>query len=219
MIPAQRTFVNTLQFKYPDERVFGAAPQIDSSTIDAAHLALLPTPEAVAQSCSRPVAQKESPCSHVFCSLRAYVDNQTLRCPAVLFDSAKALLERLMAPLGVRFHGTAEVWDSVADPDSGLVTLGVPLWSGHTSKDAADDTPSLLYAVGQHAFVLAKCLDKLEQMQTHQNEDVYKKAMHILETYFGIDDEEDDAIAPEATQQGFVFQGQQQQQPGGYQFS
>ena len=68
-----------------------------------------------------------------------------------------------MAPLGVRFHGTAEVWDSVADPDSGLVTLGVPLWSGHTSKDAADDTPSLLYAVGQHAFVLAKCLDKLEQ--------------------------------------------------------
>ena len=46
-----------------------------------------------------------------------------------------------MAPLGVRFHGTAEVWDSVADPDSGLVTLGVPLWSGHTSKDAADDTP------------------------------------------------------------------------------
>ena len=70
-----------------------------------------------------------------------------------------------MAPLGVRFHGTAEVWDSVADPDSGLVTLGVPLWSGHTSKDAADDTPSLLYAVGQHAFVLAKCLDKLEQQR------------------------------------------------------
>ena len=65
----------------------------------------------------------------------------------------------------------------------------------------------------------AEGLDKLEQMQTHQNEDVYKKAMHILETYFGIDDEEDDAIAPEATQQGFVFQGQQQQQPGGYQFS
>merc|ERR1712146_119372 len=55
----------------------------------------------------------------------------------------------------------------------------------------------------------AEGLDKLEQMQTHQNEDVYKKAMHILETYFGIGDEEDDAIAPETTQQGFVFQGQQ----------
>lgn len=65
----------------------------------------------------------------------------------------------------------------------------------------------------------AEGLDKLEQMQTHQNEDVYKKAMHILETYFGIDEEEDEAIAPEATQQGFVFQGQQQgQQQGGYQF-
>ena len=51
----------------------------------------------------------------------------------------------------------------------------------------------------------AEGLDKLEQMQTHQNEDVYKKAMHILETYFGLDDEEDEQLAPEAGQQGFVF--------------
>merc|ERR1719238_303931 len=65
----------------------------------------------------------------------------------------------------------------------------------------------------------AEGLDKLEQLQTHQNEDVYKKAMHILETYFGIDEEEDEAIAPETTQQGLVFQGQQQDgPPGGYSF-
>ena len=33
----------------------------------------------------------------------------------------------------------------------------------------------------------AEGLDKLEQLQSHSNEDVYKKAMHILETYFGLD--------------------------------
>merc|ERR1719440_99098 len=66
----------------------------------------------------------------------------------------------------------------------------------------------------------AEGLDKLEQMQTHQNEDVYKKAMHILETYFGIDEEADESLAPETTQQGFVFQGQAAPQPpaGGFQF-
>jgi hypothetical protein len=65
----------------------------------------------------------------------------------------------------------------------------------------------------------AEGLDKLEQLQTHNNEEVYKKAVHILETYFGLDDDEDEQIAPEANQQGFVFQGQQPQQPpGGYQF-
>ena len=57
-------------------------------------------------------------------------------------------------------------------------------------------------------------LDKLEQLQNHSNEDVYKKAVHILETYFGLDDEEDDdGIAPEATNNAFVFQ-QPQQTPG-----
>jgi len=65
----------------------------------------------------------------------------------------------------------------------------------------------------------AEGLDKLEQLQSHQNEDVYKKAMHILETYFGLDDEEDGELAPEITQQGFVFQGQQPAgPPGGYTF-
>ena len=36
----------------------------------------------------------------------------------------------------------------------------------------------------------AEGLDKLEQLQTHNNEEVYKKAVHILETYFGLDDDE-----------------------------
>jgi len=65
----------------------------------------------------------------------------------------------------------------------------------------------------------AEGLDKLENLQNHNNEDVYKKAVHILETYFGLDDEEDDHIAPQATEGGFAFQAQQPAgPPGGYQF-
>jgi len=63
-------------------------------------------------------------------------------------------------------------------------------------------------------------LEKLEKLQEHNNEDVFKKAVHILETYFGLLEEEDEHLAPTTTQQGFVFQGGQQQAgpPGGYSF-
>jgi len=67
----------------------------------------------------------------------------------------------------------------------------------------------------------AEGLDKLEQLQNHQNEDVYKKAVHILETHFGIDDDEDEQLAPETTNEGFVFQQAIPQQAagvGGFQF-
>ncbi|KAL3927317.1 MAG: hypothetical protein SGPRY_002878 [Prymnesium sp.] len=66
----------------------------------------------------------------------------------------------------------------------------------------------------------AEGLAKLEQLQNHQNEDVYKKAVHILEAYFGVEDDEDEQLAPETTSEGFVFQQSMQKQPGidGYQF-
>jgi len=66
----------------------------------------------------------------------------------------------------------------------------------------------------------AEGLTKLEQLQAHNNEDVYKKAVHILESYFGLDDDDDTQLAPETTQQGFVFQGAQQPgpPPGGFTF-
>ena len=65
----------------------------------------------------------------------------------------------------------------------------------------------------------AEGLTKLEQLQTHSNEDVYKKAVHILETYFSLEDDDDTQLAPESTQQGFVFQGGQPAgPPGGYTF-
>jgi len=65
----------------------------------------------------------------------------------------------------------------------------------------------------------AEGLDKLEQLQNHSNEDVYKKAVSILENYFGLDEEEDVQLAPETGAQGFQFGVQQAPVgQGGYQF-
>merc|ERR1711998_543060 len=33
-------------------------------------------------------------------------------------------------------------------------------------------------------------MDKLEALQSHQNDEIYQRAVKILETYFGIDEEE-----------------------------
>jgi len=33
-------------------------------------------------------------------------------------------------------------------------------------------------------------LDKIEYLQSHENIEIYQKAFHLIETYFGVDDEE-----------------------------
>ena len=50
----------------------------------------------------------------------------------------------------------------------------------------------------------AEGLDKLEQLQTHNNEEVYKKAVSLLEQFFNIE-EEDAALAPLQTTEGYTF--------------
>jgi importin subunit alpha-6/7 len=67
----------------------------------------------------------------------------------------------------------------------------------------------------------AEGLGKMEDLQQHSNNDIYEKAIKILETYFGVEDEEEMvALAP--TEQGGQFGfGMDQQQPpqGGFDFS
>lgn len=58
-------------------------------------------------------------------------------------------------------------------------------------------------------------IDKLEELQEHKNEDIYRKAVHILETFLGDSDEEDAALAAPGTCAGGGFQfGLQPQQQG-----
>ena len=53
----------------------------------------------------------------------------------------------------------------------------------------------------------AEGLDKLEDLQSHANDDIYQRAVKILEAYFGEDDEDDDAenLAPACDSEAYTF--------------
>eukprot|EP00529_Nitzschia_sp_RCC80_P012624 CAMPEP_0113494006 /NCGR_PEP_ID=MMETSP0014_2-20120614/28885_1 /TAXON_ID=2857 /ORGANISM="Nitzschia sp." /LENGTH=557 /DNA_ID=CAMNT_0000387887 /DNA_START=93 /DNA_END=1766 /DNA_ORIENTATION=+ /assembly_acc=CAM_ASM_000159 len=65
----------------------------------------------------------------------------------------------------------------------------------------------------------AEGLNKIEDLQQHSNNDIYEKCIKILETYFGVEDEEEmQAIAPQMEGDTFGF-GMDQQGPGNFDFS
>lgn len=61
-------------------------------------------------------------------------------------------------------------------------------------------------------------LDKIEQLQNHQQNEIYEKAMKIIQKYFGFEDD-DGAVAPaiDENQQQFAF-GAPQMPQGGFNF-
>lgn len=53
-------------------------------------------------------------------------------------------------------------------------------------------------------------LDKIEILQSHENQEIYQKAFDLIEHYFGVE-EEDANIAPQVdeSEQQFLFQQQE----------
>ena len=47
-------------------------------------------------------------------------------------------------------------------------------------------------------------LAKLEELQNHENGDVYQKAVKMLDAFFGVE-EDDAALTPAVTAEGFAF--------------
>lgn len=60
-------------------------------------------------------------------------------------------------------------------------------------------------------------LDKIEALQEHQNEDLYEKAVAILETYFECEEGDDQNLAPQMQGNQYAF-GQAVPQAGGFNF-
>ena len=58
-------------------------------------------------------------------------------------------------------------------------------------------------------------LDKIESLQNHENEDIYKLAYEIIDQYFsgGEGDLDDEAVAPNSAETGFQFNANGTQTP------
>lgn len=67
--------------------------------------------------------------------------------------------------------------------------------------------------------IIEECggLDKIEGLQGHANEDIYKLSFEIIDTFFGEEDA-DDALAPGANQEGYQFDPNAQIPQEGFKF-
>ena len=56
-------------------------------------------------------------------------------------------------------------------------------------------------------------LDKIEFLQSHDNQEIYQKAFDLIEHYFGVDEDDVAGLAPQVDQAGQQFLFPQQEAP------
>ena len=89
---------------------------------------------------------------------------------------------------------------------------------GEVDKEAGMNGGINVYA---HTVDECEGLDKIENLQTHDNSEIYEKAVKILERYWAEEDEEEQNLQDgiDGSQQGFSFGNAQPNLPaGGFKF-
>ena len=94
-------------------------------------------------------------------------------------------------------------------PLTALLVFSSILKVGEADAKASGDVNTMAQIIHE-----ADGLSKIEQLQQHQTESIYNKAVKILETYFGAE-EEDEQVAPQTQGQQFAFGGVAQPPGGG----
>ncbi|KAK4294879.1 hypothetical protein Pmani_032526 [Petrolisthes manimaculis] len=81
-------------------------------------------------------------------------------------------------------------------------------------------TAEKLNEVERLAQMVEECggLDKIEDLQHHENEDLYKKALSIIETYFGDEEEDGEGVSSTTNGQAYDFSSVNNIPDGGFSF-
>lgn len=111
--------------------------------------------------------------------------------------------------------------DLLVCPDPRIVTVCLEgleniLKVGEVEKNLGNSSNVNLYA---QLIDEAEGLEKIENLQSHDNNEIYEKAVKILETYW-LEDEDEQLPPADASQSGFQFGGNEPPVPsGGFNFS
>ncbi|KAI4310380.1 hypothetical protein MLD38_035361 [Melastoma candidum] len=112
--------------------------------------------------------------------------------------------------------------DLLVCPDPRIVTVCLEGLENILKVGEADKEMGLNGGVNLYGQIVDECegLDKIESLQTHDNNEIYEKAVKILEKYWAEEGEED--VAPDGingNEQPFGFGANQLNiPPGGFKF-
>lgn len=114
--------------------------------------------------------------------------------------------------------------DLLICPDPKIVTVCLEGLENILKVGEADKERGLNGGINMHAVMIDECegLDKIEHLQTHDNNEIYEKAVKILEAYWAEEEEVDDNGAigvSDGNVQAFGFGANQPNAPpGGFNF-